>query len=66
MEDKLKSTKMIQGEGVTSYLARLSQVKDEIVSIGVSISDFDMVMIYLKGFMEEWKPLIKGIIVRLE
>jgi len=57
---------MIQGEGVTSYLARLSQVKDEIVSIGVSISDFDMVMIYLKGFMEEWKPLIKGIIVRLE
>ena len=28
LEDKLKSTKMIKGESVTSYLTRFSQVKD--------------------------------------
>ena len=27
LEDKLKSTRMIKGEGVTSYLTRLYQVK---------------------------------------
>eukprot|EP00253_Pinus_taeda_P001608 PITA_01608 len=53
LEDKLKSTKMINGEGVTSYLTRLSQVKDELVVVGVTISNGDMVRIALKGFIEE-------------
>lgn len=56
----MKSTKMIKGESTTSYLTRLSQVKDELAAIGVSTSDGDMVMIYLKGFIEDWKPFIKG------
>ena len=60
----MKSTKMIQGEGVTSYLTRLSQVKDELVAISVTISDCDIVRIALKGFIEEWKPFIKGIVSR--
>ena len=64
LEDKLKSTKMIQCEGVTSYLSRSSQVRDELATIGVTISDSDMVRIALKGFTEEWKPFIKGIIAR--
>ena len=33
--NKLKYTKMIQGEGVNSYLTRLSKVKDEFVVIGI-------------------------------
>lgn len=57
---------MIQGDRVTSYLMRLSQVKDELATIGVTISDSNMVRISLKGFTEEWKPFIKGIISRLE
>jgi len=61
LEDKLKSTKMIKGEGATLYLMRLSQVKDELVVIGVTISDGDMIRIALKGFIEEWKPFIKGL-----
>ena len=64
LEDKLKSTKMLKGESVTSYLTRLSQVKDELVAIGVTVLDGDMVRIALKGFTEEWKPFIEGIVVR--
>lgn len=64
LEDKFKSTNMIQGEGVTSYLTRLSQVKDELSAIGVTISENDIVRIALKGFTEEWKPFIKGIVAR--
>ena len=62
LEDKLKSTKMIQGEGETSYLMRLTQVKDELAVVGVTISENDMVRIALKGFTKEWKPFIKGIV----
>ena len=64
LEDKLKSTKMIKGEGVTSYLTRLSQVRDELAAVGVKISHGDMVRIAFKGFTEEWKPFIKGIVAR--
>ena len=64
LEDKLKSTKMQLGEEITLYLMRLSQVKYELVVVGVTISDFDMVRIDLKGFNEEWNPFIKGIVVK--
>ena len=62
LQDKLKSTKMMQGEGVTLYMTRLSQVKDELVSIDVSTSDGDMETISLKGFIKDWKPFIKEIV----
>jgi len=64
LEDKLKSTKMLQGEGVTWYLTRLSHVKDELATLNVTISDTDMVRISLKGFTPEWSPFIKGIVAR--
>ena len=64
LEDKLKSTKMIKGESMTLYLMRWSRDKDEFVTIGVTISNGDMVRIALKGFTEEWKPFIKGIVAR--
>jgi len=55
---------MIQGQEVTSYVTRFSHIKDEFAFVGVTISDFDMVRIALKGFTEEWKPFIKGIVFR--
>jgi len=55
---------MIQGEGVTSYMMRLFQVKDELVAIDVTILDSNMVRISLKGFTEEGKPFIKGIVAK--
>jgi len=38
LEDKLRSTKMIKDESVTSYLTRLSRIKDELDAINVTIS----------------------------
>ena len=60
----MKSTNMIQGEGTTSYLTRFSQVRDELVVVGVKVSDAEMVRIALKVFTEEWKPFNKGIVAR--
>ena len=50
LEDKFKSTKMLKGESVTSYLMRFSQIKDELISIDVTILDGNMVSISLKGY----------------
>ena len=55
---------MIKCEGMTSYLMRLSQVKDELATIGLFTLDGDMERIALKGFTEDWKPFIKGIVAR--
>lgn len=63
LEDKLKSTKMIKGEGTTSYLTRISQVQNELVAVVVKVSNEGMVRISFKGFTEEWKLFIKGIII---
>lgn len=52
LEDKLNSTKMINGESVTSYLTRLSQVKAKPTAIGVFTLDGDMARIALNGFTD--------------
>jgi len=64
LEDKFKSIKMIMGEGTNSYLTRISQVRDELIVVGVKVLDAYMGRIALKGFTEEWKPFIKGIVSR--
>jgi len=55
---------MIKGESMTSYLTRLSQVKDELATTSVSTSNGDMVRIALKWFTEDCNPFIKGIIAK--
>eukprot|EP00253_Pinus_taeda_P022014 PITA_22014 len=42
LEDNLKSTKMIQGKGVTSYLTRLSQARDDLATIREIVSNSEM------------------------
>lgn len=64
LKDKLKSTKMLDGEGVASYLTRLSQVHDEHAAISEIVLDSKTVRVSLKGFTEEWKLFIKGIVTR--
>ena len=34
LREKLRSTKMVRGESVTSYFTRVSQVRDELATIG--------------------------------
>ena len=39
LREKLKSVKMVKGEGVTSYLTRISQVRDELAAVGEVVPD---------------------------
>ena len=59
LREKLKNTRMNQGEDVTSYLTRLRLVKDELAAIGDSPSDDELVQIALNGFTKQWGVFVQ-------
>jgi hypothetical protein len=61
---KLHDTKMGKEESVSSYLARVAQVKDELAAVGEVISDSELVRIALKGFTKEWEVFVKCVVGR--
>jgi hypothetical protein len=62
LKAKMHDTKMGKEESVSSYLTRVSQVKDELVVVGDVISDSELVMIALKGFTKEWEVFVKCVV----
>lgn len=64
LREKLKNTKFSDGECVALYLMKISQVHDELISIGDNTPNYELVRTTLKGFIKEWKPLIKGIVAQ--
>jgi uncharacterized membrane-anchored protein YjiN (DUF445 family) len=64
LKDKLHDTNMGKGESVSSYLTRLSQVKDELAAVREVISDSYFMRIALKGFTKEWEVSVKCVVGR--
>ena len=64
LKEKLQGTKMAKGEGATSFLTWVAQVKDELAAVGEVISDSELVRIALKGFTKEWKVFVKCVVAR--
>ena len=50
LRDKLHNIKMTKDENLTFYLARVYQVKDELVVVGEVVPNLESVRIDLKGF----------------
>jgi hypothetical protein len=64
LRDKLHSTKMSKGEGVTSYLTRLTQIRDEMATIGDIVPESELVRIALNGFGKQWDVFVKCVVGR--
>ena len=62
LKDKLHNVKMTIDESVTSYLTRVAQVKEELATVGETISYSKLVMIALKGFTKRWEVFVKCIV----
>jgi hypothetical protein len=56
--------KMENSESVTSYLMRVSQIRDQLAAIGDVISDKDLVTTTLNGFPTFWIPFVQGVCAR--
>ena len=55
---------MARGESVTSYLTRVSQVKDELGAVGEIVDDSELIQIALNDFSKSWESFVRGIVAR--
>ena len=64
LREKLRSTKMAREESVTSYLTRVSQVKDELATVGEVVDSSELIRVALNGFSKSWESFVRGIVAR--
>lgn len=54
LKDKLRRIKMEKGDTISTYLNKLTTCKDELGSVGITISDDDMVSLALLSLPKSW------------
>jgi hypothetical protein len=64
LREKLRDTKMTKSNTVTSYLTKITQIRDQLVVVGEVITDGELVRTTLNGFSKPWAPFIKGIVAQ--
>lgn len=61
LKEKMRTTKMQKGEGVTPYLTRIQNARDELAVVGEKPKDNELVWIALNGFTRESTTFVQGI-----
>lgn len=46
---------------MVSYLAKVTELRDQSVSIGTKVKDKELVAIALNGRAPSWKPFLQGV-----
>jgi hypothetical protein len=46
---------------MVSYLAKVTELRDQLVSIGTKVEDKELVSIALNGLAPSWKPFVQGV-----
>jgi hypothetical protein len=64
LHDRLRSIRMLEDESVTSFLARFTQIRDELGAVGEVIQPNSLVRQALHSFTKPWGPFIQGIVAR--
>ena len=63
---QLKRTKMSHGESIQDYFTSVSQIKEQIESIGDKLDEYEMVMTALNGLTRPWESFIQMMCDRKE
>ena len=63
---QLKSTKMSHGESIQDYFTRVSQIKEQLESIGDNLDEDELVMIALNGLTRPWESFIQMMCAKKE
>jgi hypothetical protein len=64
LRNQLRNMKMENSESVTSYLMRVSQIRDQLAAIGDVISDKELVTTTPNEFPTFWIPFVQGVCAR--
>ena len=54
LKNKLKDIKMDRGESVQSYFMRITEIKNDLLSIGELVADRELTLIALGGLTRAW------------
>ena len=54
LKNKLKDINMDKGESIQSYVMRITQIKNDLLSIGEVIADKELTLIALGGLSRPW------------
>jgi hypothetical protein len=61
LQNKLKSMEMSSSDTVSSYLMKITQIRDQLCTIvGEKVDDAELVNMALNGFPTSWEPFVKG------
>jgi 23S rRNA A1618 N6-methylase RlmF len=64
LREKIRNTKMTKSNTMTSYLTKITQVRDQLAAVGEVVTDEEMVRTALNSFAKPWAPFINGIVAR--
>jgi hypothetical protein len=64
LRNQLRNVMMKKSDSVSTYLMRISQIKDQLAVIGDSVDDVDIVTTNLNGFPSSWDAFVQGICAR--
>jgi hypothetical protein len=64
LRNKLRSIVMTRSDTVTSYLMKITQIRDQLAAVGEKVEDAELVNMALNGFPASWEPFVKGICAR--
>ena len=66
LRSQLKSTELSQGESIQDYFTRVSQFKEQLEAIIVSLDEDEIVMTSLNGITRPWDSFIQTMCARKE
>jgi hypothetical protein len=66
LKTKFLGIKMDGNESLSSFLGRIKEVKDNLVNIGETVSNTDLVTITLNGMLEDYHMFITGLAARVK
>ena len=64
LREKLKNIKMVKGEVYMAYITRISQVRDELATVGVVVTGPELVQTTLNGVNAPWTMFVQGLVAR--
>ena len=65
LKKRLRTLKLNKDEGVGSFFTKIAQVRDQLIAIGITVDDDDLVQTVFDGFSSSWETFM-AFVSRLE
>lgn len=64
LKEKLKAIKMAKTDSATTYLTKITSVRDELAVVGETIAPTELVRIALNDLSQTWESFVDGFVAR--